>query len=112
MTEEEARNCLRITTYNHFEGRRSVVHEAAEAGSPELLRYLVCRWGVDVNLQTTSRKTALYYAMSIGHAECVRLLLELGADMNIVDDYGRTLRQTATMCGRRKILKILTSAGN
>lgn len=112
MTEEEAKNCLLSTSHNYFDGGRTVVHEATEAGLPNLIRYLVTDWGIDVNKQTYSMgSTALHMAASHGHVACVRVLLELGADMSITDTWQKTAKQTAALSSRKTIVKILTSEG-
>lgn len=70
---------------------------AAHEAEPEFLRYLI-QHGADVNTPDTMNrdKTPLHYALSWSHhnkddqLECVRLLLEAGADVNAMTRDGCT----------------------
>ncbi len=48
--------------------------------------------------QTQSGRTALIFAAQNGHAECVRLLLEVGADKDAVDNVRGVILMGVCMC--------------
>ena len=56
-------------------------------------------------------KTPLHEAAAAGYAECVRLLVDAGADTGAVDDNGKTPRDLAaeSMPVRRTVLEILAA---
>ena len=56
-------------------------------------------------------KTALMKAATKGHAKCVELLLEAGADVNMKDKNGDTALIEASNKGHDKCVKLLTEAG-
>ena len=59
------------------------------------------RQGLDINeTRAGNGMTVLMMAARGGQAELVRLLLDLGADMNIVDDYGFTVLTRALIASR------------
>lgn len=54
---------------------------------------MIC--GADVQQTDSSGCTPLFYATALGHADCVRLLLDSNADLDHQDNKGRT----AAHCG-------------
>ena len=46
--------------------------------------------GTDVDLVDSNGCTALFYAVTLGHADCAQLLLNYGANPNHQDNKGRT----------------------
>lgn len=56
---------------------------AARGGHATVLRRLLEPNGVNVDERNKEHATALYIACREGHTECVRLLVEAGADVNI-----------------------------
>ena len=88
------------------------LHEAVASGKPEVLKYLLDLTGnANVNCGANSGYTPLHLAASSGHSECVRVLLERGADINCLEAYGKTPKQTAELCSKSSIVKILRSEG-
>ena len=62
------------------------LHEAAAAGQSGCLRSLLEHKSEDViNSRAYSGETALFLATVNGHVECVKILLEFGADMNVMN---------------------------
>jgi hypothetical protein len=55
--------------------------------------------------------TLLNRAMSNGHVECVRLLLERGAEVNKADDLGGTALEYAVGRGHEEMVSILVASG-
>ncbi|XP_023236163.1 serine/threonine-protein phosphatase 6 regulatory ankyrin repeat subunit B-like [Centruroides sculpturatus] len=56
-------------------------------------------------------RTPLQIAASNGHAECVKLLIDRGADLNAKDRFDATAVHLAADCGHHNCLKLLLDAG-
>ena len=66
------------------------IHHAAERGYVNIVRYLIKR-SSEIDRQTTINKyTPLMLAAKEGRTECVKVLLDAGADFTIKDDNGWT----------------------
>ena len=88
------------------------LHEAAASGKPEVLKYLLDLTGnANVNCPANKGYTPLHLAASNGHSQCVRELLVHGADIGLVDQYGKTPRQAARSKHNNIIMKLLQSEG-
>lgn len=73
----------------------TLLMEAAGFGHYELCEYLLEK-NIDPNKVSTSGKTALYFAItlgSVGHVEVCRLLLEKGAELCTINESGMSLLQ-------------------
>lgn len=68
----------------------SAAHWAAARGHVDVLKFLVDKGGYDLNMLNACDATALHSAAANGREECVRLLLERGARVDIVDEIGET----------------------
>lgn len=66
----------------------TLLHKACGQSS-ENLRYLIMA-GLDVNQTKPGAEAPLHYAAVGDHLDCARVLLEHGADPNIVDGSGQT----------------------
>ncbi|XP_054632320.1 ankyrin repeat and SOCS box protein 15 [Dunckerocampus dactyliophorus] len=97
------------------EAGQSPVHSAAEGGQSRCLKLLLSR-GFDVNYRMNTRnsenyrdmrKSALYFAVSNGDAECTRVLLAAGAKTDL-DPLCCLL--VAVRSGRYEIVKLLLAA--
>ncbi len=86
------------------------LHWAAINFEANMIRYLVDK-GADVDIPTRVNTTPLYFAITKGYPEIVELLLELGADTSIKDDFGRDTFEVARQFKRPEILKILEEHG-
>lgn len=64
-----------------------------------------------MNARSSAGYTSLHLAVSSGSAECVRVLIECGADTAAKDDYGKTPEMIAVLGGRTRVLKIYKSEG-
>ncbi|XP_074554197.1 ankyrin repeat domain-containing protein 16 [Halichoeres trimaculatus] len=74
------------------------VHQAAVTGQEEALRFLVQDLNVDVNQRATNiQLTALHYAAKEGHTSTIKTLLDLGADLYVRDNKGRTALHMASI---------------
>ena len=64
---------------------------AAKFGQPGIITKLLVNSSLDLNAaETGTGRTALHYAAESGHSNIVTLLLEHGADSNLIDSDGRT----------------------
>ena len=91
-----------------FSGQ-TFLHLAASRGTYDgLIRFSVKSSGADVNARdTTNGDTPLHYAVWHGHIESVRLLVELGADVESLNDEEWRPIHTAALYRRRKIFSLL-----
>ena len=80
--------------------------EAAKAGAPDVIEARL-KEGDNVNQADEMGNTALHLAARAGSAECVKLLLNAGADTTLPDATGKLASQMATS---KKISKMLKSA--
>ena len=89
----------------------SDIFEAAQAGDIEAVRQFVDD-GVDVNTGNSEddETTALLYAALNGYANMVdELILTLGADENVTDQYGTTVLMCAAQEGYYRLIRSLCS---
>jgi len=117
-------NCLRYTLiegddyYNEDEDRNyqrydwsAPLFEAADNGHADAVRLLLDRGAKPDNLNSFGL-TALQLAVGGGHKEVVKLLIECGANINILyDDTEDTLLHDAAMMGYQDIIQILLDSG-
>ncbi|KAM6962015.1 ankyrin repeat domain-containing protein 16 [Tautogolabrus adspersus] len=74
------------------------LHQVAVTGQEEALRFLVRDLNVDVNQRATNiQLSALHYAAKEGHTSTIKILLELGADLCVRDNKGRTALHMASI---------------
>merc|ERR1712217_237931 len=97
-------------------GGRRALPCAALGGSPEVCRILLDA-GADVNARGTGGKgsegegvTALSIAVATGNATLMDLLLQAGANLEMVDERGLTPLLSAAVLGRVDALKTLIAA--
>ena len=94
------------------ETAESNIWTAASAGDLALIKKLVEEEGVGVDAQEpTMGATALTIATITGQEEAVKLLLELGADVNNPGMTGNTALHAATFVGVAGVVEILLKAG-
>ncbi|KXJ29490.1 ankyrin repeat domain-containing protein 66 isoform X1 [Exaiptasia diaphana] len=86
-----------------------VLHEAASTGDYQDLQTMLMLGHIDPNYmdEDFGDRTALHWASSKGHAKCVKLLLEYGADPTAKMVGGWTAAHCAAETGRFNVLKIL-----
>jgi len=66
-------------------GKETPLHNAALAGYSTVVRRLV-ESGIDVNVRASEGHTPLICAAAMGHVDCIRALLELGANRTLRTD--------------------------
>ncbi|XP_032242308.1 ankyrin repeat domain-containing protein 66 isoform X2 [Nematostella vectensis] len=86
-----------------------VLHEAAATGSYQDLQPMLMMGRIDPNFKDEDfgDRTALHWAASRGHARCVKLLLEYGANPGAKMVGGWTPAHCAAETGRYNVLKVL-----
>lgn len=66
------------------------LHCAASRGHTDCIETLVTLCGAEVDVIDSNGCTALFYAVTLGHADSTQLLLSFGAEPNRQDRKGRT----------------------
>lgn len=66
--------------------------------------------GADINFKDYYRRTPIFHHASIWNGD-VQLLIELGASVDVVDDFGVSLLHLAAMYGRVNATRVLLDAG-
>ena len=88
---------------------------SAQFGDTELLRELInlSKDGKTEGLEAKDENlhTALHCACSWGHLECVKILLENGANFEAKDNQSNTPLARASQWGRHEIVELLLSKG-
>lgn len=67
-----------------------LIHWAADRGNAEILRLVIDVPAVNIDLKDSVGQTALHYASSCGNRDCVKLLVNSGADRTVPDEEGET----------------------
>ncbi|RYJ13291.1 ankyrin repeat domain-containing protein [Halogeometricum borinquense] len=90
----------------------TLLHKAAGADRPEIARELIDR-GIDLDAQNGGGITPLLHALEVESYDTVEVLLEAGADPNILDNKGRYPLAMTVINGRedRKYMKMLLEYG-
>lgn len=81
-----------------------LIHWAADRGNQDVLKILLDTNDINIDLQDIDGQTASFYASSIGHYNCLKLLIERGADKNIKDSEGNKCIDVAYDDMIRKVL--------
>jgi ankyrin repeat protein len=106
-----------------YEDGATPLLRAAQSGDVELMKLLLAK-GADPKIPTTNNVTALAVASGIGWVqgityewseqrslEAVKILLDLGVDVNAVDGDGRTALHGAAHKGRNDVVQLLVDHG-
>ncbi|KAI5810838.1 hypothetical protein BZA77DRAFT_297514 [Pyronema omphalodes] len=90
----------------------TAIRTAAKKGSKEILRLLLDRKEIDINVQDNNGYTALACAALAGHAEIVQILLkQVGIDVNLRNNGGEAALSIACNKGHHDIVKVLREDG-
>ncbi|MCP9257049.1 Ankyrin repeat protein [Dirofilaria immitis] len=88
------------------------IHCAASYGHAHIIEYLINTLDPSIiNLVDRNGDTALFYAVTLGHYECARLLLLNGAEVNHQDRHLRCPSHCAAAKGQLRMLKLLKHFG-
>ncbi|KAK7035466.1 SPT3 Dosage dependent suppressor of Ty-induced promoter mutations-like protein [Paramarasmius palmivorus] len=99
---------------------QTLLHLGALLGYHRLVESLVCRRGMDIDRRDRSGWTALHFACisnSAARRECLTALMRSGADMELVDAWGRTAAEVGVEIGGmvngvfEEILSTITDVG-
>lgn len=90
----------------------TLLHEAAGSDRPAMARELIDR-GVDLDAQNDGGLTPLLHAIEVENFDIVEVLLEAGADPNILDNRDRSPLMMALMKGKegRRAMELLLENG-
>lgn len=81
-----------------------LLHWASDRGNLDVLETLLLHKNINVNLRDSDGQTALFYASSCGHANCVEILLRYNADKEILDNENVTCLDVAFDDNIKKLL--------
>ena len=87
------------------------IHLAAREGHVDVCRFLIRREGWDLP-DNYHEWTPLIHAARYGHAGCLRLLLEAGAQANILDEFGQLPVHYAAWYGHNESTTILLASSH
>jgi ankyrin repeat protein len=106
-----------------YEDGATAFLRAAQSGDVELMKLLLAK-GADPKIPTAHNDTALAVAAGIGwvegvtfewseaeNIETIKMLLDLGIDVNAADDQGRTALHGAAHKGRTAVIQLLVDHG-
>ncbi len=79
--------------------------------NPKLARKLVKDSPAVLNMRTGIGETALHYLAVEDYAEAVQLLIDLGADVNVKNEFGASALEEATLVGADETAEVLRRAG-
>lgn len=79
--------------------------------NPKLARKLVKDHPEALTLRNGIGETALHYLAVENYADAVQLLIDLGADANVGNDFGATALQEALQVGANEAAEVLRRAG-
>ena len=94
-----------------FADASAPLHVAVNNGNFDVAKVLLRSPEIRVNQRTETLVTALAVACKHGHKELVRLLLENGADPNMVNDVGIAPLHLVCLLGYTEIAEMLLNAG-
>lgn len=87
------------------------LHCASSRGHTDCLETLIGLCGAEVDLIDNNGCTALFYAVTLGNADCTELILNYGSEPNRQDRKGRTPAHCGAAKGQLETLKLLAKHG-
>lgn len=86
------------TPKEKVQGQDLSMHDAVRHKQIDSIQVLI-ESGYDINAKDENGMTPLIYAACRGHVECIKLLLDAGADVSITDNWGYDAYHTAMLHG-------------
>lgn len=96
---------------NSFRDGLTALHCAASRGHTRCIEILIKLCGAQTDLIDSNGCTALFYAVTLGHADATVKLLDLGADPNRQDRKGRSPGHCGCAKGQFETVKLLNARG-
>lgn len=105
------KNIMKYFEVKNLKGQ-TLLHEAVEADQPDIVQKLLLL-GVAPDMKAKAGVTPLHLAVSKCHVDCVRALLENGADITVKDEIGHDAMMKAEVRGKKReaIQNLLRSKG-
>jgi ankyrin repeat protein len=95
----------------NLNGEPLPLHRAAEHGRVEIMTMLLDA-GADINAVTKYRNTACHIAILNNQFDALKLLVERGANLDVVDSYGRSTLEVVSRFDRsERFVTLLLDAG-
>lgn len=69
-----------------------IVHKCAACGTPEIMRFLLENTKVDIHARTAYFYTPAHCAANYNNIECLKILVEYGANLSLTDRGGTSVR--------------------
>jgi ankyrin repeat domain-containing protein 42 len=82
-------------------------HTAAYKGDLQALQSLITKGIAGINDRDDTNSTPAHKAAGSGHVECLRWLMEMGADMSLLNEAGETPREVAKRYGQLGCISLL-----
>lgn len=95
----------------HSRDGLTALHCAASRGHTRCIEILIKLCGAQTDLIDSNGCTALFYAVTLGHADATVKLLDLGADPNRQDRKGRSPGHCGCAKGQFETVKLLSARG-
>ena len=86
------------------------IHYAAFSGMEKVLEHLIKVQKCDVNVTGRYKRTALHCAVVSGHLQCVKLLIECDANIELKDEHQNRALHIASFCGYTKCVELLLNS--
>ncbi|XP_046346164.2 ankyrin repeat domain-containing protein 50-like [Haliotis rufescens] len=87
----------------------SILHSAGRGGDVEVVQYVLSHDMVDINGRGSCRRTPVMLAAEKGHIAIVKLLVDKGGDMSLVDKRHENILHLACLCGQIEVVKYVLS---
>jgi len=72
-----------------------IIHDVSYYGYAEGIKFLSDVVGLDVNVRNSYGNTPLHFAVRHNDLDCVKTLVEAGADINAINDHGVSVTDEA-----------------
>ena len=91
--------------------KQTALFYASREGLTDVIDYLCNTGGVEVNKQDKYGQTPVYYAVREGHIKTIQQLIDLGADIDIVDSKNQRPIYYAIQSNRYEMVNFLIQKG-